>query len=133
MNEQRGRVYLGRGKLEFLQSGDVSVAHRLNVVALQREQFLEGEDEFEVGGRRDVVVAQQLGVVLLGHEPDALVEVLAHDDRLSTHLLLQLNLLQELVGHHLQRVLRPRLRTHATHTARQGTTRLKGLEQLYTG
>lgn len=46
---------------------------------------------------------------LFGERADTLVEVLAHDNCLPSHVIVQIDLLQELVGHHFQRIVWPRL------------------------
>ena len=106
---ERLNIDLRRGKLEFLEPGEVSILEQQDVFSLARQQVLEGEDQLEVGGGRHVVVTSQRVVVALGHETHALVELFAHRDRLRAHFVLQVHVFQELVGHHLQRVLRPSL------------------------
>ena len=101
--------YLRCGKVQLLQSSQVSVLHQLDLISLLIQQLLEGKDQLQVGGRRDVVPSTQDIVELGRHEADAFVEVLAHCNGLLTNFVVQVDLLQEFVGHHLQSILWPSL------------------------
>lgn len=70
--------HLRCSKLQFLETNDIAVPCSIHFIPLDSEQILEGEDEFQVGGGRDIVVSPQLGEVCLRHISNICLEILAH-------------------------------------------------------
>ena len=74
-------------------------------------------------GKVTVVTATMEGTMPAGRQPvhwplwqhaNWLMEVFAHEDTCKTHVVIHVNFLQELVGHHLQGILWPCLTNSAT-------------------
>ncbi len=70
--------HLRCSKLQFLKTNNIAIPCSIHFISLDTEQSLKGEDEFKVGGGRDIVVSPQSGEIPLGHLSDTCLEGFTH-------------------------------------------------------
>ena len=85
--------HLAGSKLQLLQPHHIALTHVVDLSPPATQQCLKGEDELQVGGGGDIVVAPQDSIVAVRQHANTLMKVLAQRHTETSHLLTHVHIL----------------------------------------